>query len=510
MLLSARKRWRARVAAIFVMVCAASAEPAIAQMAGWGLLEDSTRPPVVLPASPLVGVNISTNRSNLQRRGPLARLVRTPEPSAALPPFALADRGGVVQRYVEPVPGIDLEPYVNQVVIVRHDTGRTLLASQLELPPQPLVPLLGESSDVSQIDIRNPAQRASMSPIVQPAQFVDHDDATVQLLTEGGEASGATQQSPDVQDQSPEAAKTESPGEELPGMMGGGNATQSHRDLDVIGDSTVCDPGILEGYTAEWDGVGPCPECGGYHFSPECGPEFMGDFGHSMRSGRKRPARLFADVELNFLRTHINGAAVGKLSEKYEFSPRVIIGFRETGLLDGRARFWHYDQEIPVLNGGSSIRVQFDVLDLEATQLFTGRRSEILVAGGLRLASIDLTDDDGDRAGADLLGITFAAEGRTWLGSFEGGRFALVYGGRLAVLGGDWGAELGSDFLPGLTQDDNVVVHELIAGIDYTVCHHNVDLHARLGFEMQNWHSDALSPDSIGVIGPGVQFGAEF
>jgi hypothetical protein len=78
-------------------------------------------------------------------RGPLARLVRTPDDGAGLPPYALADQSGAIQRYVEPVAGIDLEPHVDQIVTVRHDTGETLLASQLELPSQKsLLPLVGE------------------------------------------------------------------------------------------------------------------------------------------------------------------------------------------------------------------------------------------------------------------------------------------------------------------------------------------------------------------------------
>jgi hypothetical protein len=66
--------------------------------------------------------------------GPLARLVHNPDSTTGRPPYALADQSGTIQRYVEPVPGIDLEPYVGYAVIVRHDTGQTLLATQLELP----------------------------------------------------------------------------------------------------------------------------------------------------------------------------------------------------------------------------------------------------------------------------------------------------------------------------------------------------------------------------------------
>src|SRR5207244_10028236 len=79
-------------------------------------------------------------------RGPLARLVNNPDARDGLPPFALADQFGNIQRFVEPIPGVDLAPYVGQIVVVRYDTGRILLASQLELPALPLQPLIETAS----------------------------------------------------------------------------------------------------------------------------------------------------------------------------------------------------------------------------------------------------------------------------------------------------------------------------------------------------------------------------
>jgi hypothetical protein len=69
-----------------------------------------------------------------------ARLIHNPKLTAGLPKYALTDRSGTIQRYIEPLDGIDLEPHIDQVVIVQHDTGRTLLASQLQLPDTPAVP----------------------------------------------------------------------------------------------------------------------------------------------------------------------------------------------------------------------------------------------------------------------------------------------------------------------------------------------------------------------------------
>jgi hypothetical protein len=338
------------------------------------------------------------------------------------------------------------------------------LASQLELPPLAMMPLVGDDS-------------GEIIPLMQtkgiaPAQFLDNDDASVQLLQEDQElpADAASVDS----DAATTSQPVESPDETLPELQNESSAAVRSGDNGLVSGPEFGDPGAVEYYPGAWEDSEPCPECGGFHF-----------------------------------RAHLNSSVAGKLSEKYEFSPRVILGFRDTGDLDGRVRLWHYGRDTSALGNGP-IRVEFDVLDVEGTHLFAGRRSEVNLSAGLRLAGIDITDNDGDTAGADLLGMTFAAEGRTRLCSFHGGLVSWVYGGRVSILGGDWGAETGSDFLPGLTQDDNLVVHELLTGIDYAVRHGNYDLHARLGFEMQNWHSDALSPDSIGLIGPGFQFGAEF
>jgi hypothetical protein len=204
----------------------------------------------------------------------------------------------------------------------------------------------------------------------------------------------------------------------------------------------------------------------------------------------------------------------GKLSEKYEFSPRVIVGFDGTGKVDGRARYWHYGRDTQVLDGGGAIRIDFDVLDIEATRIVALGKSAFVLAAGLRSASIDLDDDDGDSAGGDLLGITVAADFETLLCQAKRGEFVGVCGARLSLLGGDWGQDGNSDFIPFQVQDDNVVVDELYAGVAFETCCRNLDLHAQLGFEMQNWHSDVLSQfagaDSIGFIGPGIEIGAEF
>jgi hypothetical protein len=494
------------------LVCAAHVgfiAQAASQESGWGV---ATPVPALSPSSSSIGTGDARPWQAVSR-GPLARLVRNPDSKDGLPPFALTDQSGTIQRYVEPVPGIELDSYVDQVVIVRHDTGRTLLASQIELPLQPLNPLLGTSHHDG-----SPRALLALSDStgtlqfgdgrVLRAQFVDDDDASVQLLPDGGPPSsessnpGETTTRPRESSGSPAAHGTEVQDGLLAPML-------EEYEAGTPSDPSTNDRDAIAPYPTDWGDMRPCPHCGGFHAAPECDPTFGESLGPPFEDLKPSHCRLFADVEINFLRTHLVEDAVGKLSEKYEFSPRIIVGFRETDKLDGRVRYWHYGRNTGALGNGS-IRVEFNVLDLEGTHLFTGQRSGVLLASGLRLASIDLTDDDDDSAGTDLLGITFAAEGRTRLFPVHDGQLSWVYGGRLSVLGGDWGADPGSDFIDGSAQDDNVVVHELHAGIDYAVRSRDYNFHARLGFEMQNWHSDVLSPNSIGIIGPGIQIGAEF
>ncbi len=61
-------------------------------------------------------------------------LVRNPRAERGEPEFALLDSYGRVKRYVEGSERVSLDSYVGQQVRILHDTGKTLLASQLELP----------------------------------------------------------------------------------------------------------------------------------------------------------------------------------------------------------------------------------------------------------------------------------------------------------------------------------------------------------------------------------------
>ncbi|HEY3394015.1 MAG TPA: hypothetical protein VGK58_14985 [Lacipirellulaceae bacterium] len=483
---------RVAAASALVLCCAATA---VAQLGAW----NGAARPIATGAPP---------------RGPLARLVMNPDSISGAPPFALTDQTGSIQRYVEPVPGIDLSPYIDQVVVVRHDTGRTLLASQLELPPQPLYPLLGSNGgDPRTAPFTGHAPDGNILA-VQAAQFADDDDATVQLLPDGEEPSDGDSPAATPQPAKDEAAvRSDTTDSEYLGV-GEGLIEEAPVDCDPMLASPHLSGPMFPGHGGgpAFGGVPACTECGQFHMSPECGPAFSGP-GMPVVEQPPQLCRYYASAEINLLRTHLGESAHGKLSERYEASPRVTVGFNETGAIDGRVRYWHYSQDTPILGGGR-IDVDMDVLDIEGTHLLASPRFELLMGGGLRLSGIDVTDANNDAAGADLIGMTMFAEGRTPLCNLQDGRIAWVFGGRLSILGGDWGGDAGNNFTGGPFQDDNLVVHELHTGVVYGVRRYDYDFHARLGFEMQNWHSDALSQngggDSIGFLGPGIQVGAGF
>lgn len=459
---------------------------------------------LVLAATLIVGA-AQAQPFALKSRGAVARLIKTPEREAGRPPYALADQAGTIQRYVEPVPGIDLEPYVNQVITVRHDTGETLLASQLELPSQSLFPMVGEGFGrlVAGTGSRVDRARHVDSRITQ-AEFVDRDDNTVELIDDGQTMSQENVFAPGAAMPGgaiyPDAAPVY-PGAPMSGMampgapMGGGPG--------------YYDP-MLGAYPADYGfppQYGPPDQCG-----PPQSMGFVQPFGQTPGQPPRERPHIYGELEINFIRAHIPESGIGKLSEKYEFSPRFILGFSGVGNLNGRARYWVYGRGTNGLDAGDSIHIDLDVFDLEATHRFDWQRAQIELAAGVRLASIEIHDADLNASGSDLIGITAAADGWTPLFSGVHGCFGWTYGGRLSILAGDWSGDPDSEIVNELSRDDNVIVHELYAGIGYTKCCRNLDFNARLAFEMQNWHSDVLSQEdfSLGFVGPGVEIGVQF
>jgi hypothetical protein len=436
----------------------------------------------------------------------MARLIANPDQTDGAPPFALTDQTGTIQRYVEPVPGIELAPYVGRIVIVRHDTGTTLLASQLELPPQPLRPMVGPEEDrYAAANNRAGIWRRTAEPdsMVQQAQYIDNDDSSVQLLPDDVPIPGGNPGRGDLMPlesmpqggQHPVFIDPMGP----PGMQGPMYGPQF--------EPMPYGPEPMMAYPNQM--MDPCSQCGQFHGT-------MGDphVACPPAASQRARSRFSADIQLSMLRPQWAENAIGKLSEEYQFSPRAMLAFRGLGNLDGRVRYWHFGREADVLDGDGDVRFRFNVFDIEATHHFAGRRSEVTLGSGVRLAGIRLTDTADEKSDADLIGLTLAADGTTPLGKFRSGHFGLVYGGRLSILGGDWGGDDDSEFVDSQARNDNMLVHELYGGVELARRFGGFDAHARLVFEMQNWKSDVLAEDadieSIGFFGPSLQLGADF
>jgi hypothetical protein len=219
---------------------------------------------------------------------------------------------------------------------------------------------------------------------------------------------------------------------------------------------------------------------------------------------------VYALVDIMFLRAHVIEGAFGKLSEEYEFSPRLTFG-AENGLGQGaRARLWHYGHQLTTLGGTGGVRFEWNVLDLDLTKRFVFGRTDAVLGGGVRLASTEITSQAVTDE-IDQIGLTLGADFETICFCRGSSFFSSIYGGRLSLLGGDW--ERG-----GVTQlrDDNIVVHELYAGVEFGCCQNGFDIFTQLKFEIQNWHSDylAIAPGvngySVGFAGPSVSFGAAY
>jgi hypothetical protein len=222
--------------------------------------------------------------------------------------------------------------------------------------------------------------------------------------------------------------------------------------------------------------------------------------------------RITADVELMALRTHFSEDPLGKLGEKYELSERMIVGMENENGIGGRVRYWTYDRTTPNLQGGSSLRADFDVIDFEGTTRFGTQNFDLMLSGGVRWADIKIDIDRG-RCRNDMPGASFGLDLRGIIcrDCHNGLVWRSVSGARLSVFGGDWELSRG---LIGSMRDDNIMVTEIYGGVECTHCCHGHDLYARLVFETQNWRSDALGEstgiDSIGFVGPGLNLGLNY
>jgi hypothetical protein len=220
----------------------------------------------------------------------------------------------------------------------------------------------------------------------------------------------------------------------------------------------------------------------------------------------------FAEVQHMWLRSHVMENAVGKLSERFEYSPRIVIGYEDKHGIGGRIRYWHYDQMTENLTDPLlPIRFEMGVLDIEGTSRFGTDRAELVVSGGFRWTDARITLVDAPVAN-DMPGITFAADLRVILCRERRWEWASITGARYSLSGGDWEGAANGFLAP--NHDDNVTVNAFYGGFEYIQHYKGYDAFARIAFEVQNWQSDVASQtagaDSINFMGPGVHAGLIF
>ena len=256
-------------------------------------------------------------------------------------------------------------------------------------------------------------------------------------------------------------------------------------------------------------GVDSSNEC--YYVSDCCCPPSVCDCQPDVCDCPPQRGMYYTEAQLMFLRAHLLEEALGKLSEKYEFTPRFIVGYEAASGLGARARYWSYGRTTPILNDDDDLRLEFDVIDVEGTSRFRTERADLVMACGFRWVNADIEVDD-ESVSSDMPGITVAADVRTWFCKSCRSQWSGVAGARFSILGADWEGDNGG--LIQETRDDNLVVTELYGGFEYLCQFCYYDLYARLVLETQNWRSDALGEssdsDSLGFFGPGVHVGATF
>jgi hypothetical protein len=224
---------------------------------------------------------------------------------------------------------------------------------------------------------------------------------------------------------------------------------------------------------------------------------------------------FYADIDFMFLRTHFSAeTVVGKLAEKYEFSPRLILGTAKESGIGGRLRLWSYDRTTQSLDTpGQSLGVDIEVTDLEGTHLIRSQRTDLLLSGGVRWIDVKLDIPSG-RSRADMPAATFAAD--LWSTLCTDPRFMLewaaVGGVRWSISGTDWEGDAGGLIEP--QRDDNMTIQEIYGGFACRRHGCGYDLFTRFILEAQNWHSDSLGAstpaDTISFVGCGLSAGVVF
>lgn len=375
----------------WTIVCcnSVSAQSSMVQPIDW-------QPGRVTPAS------YSALPSSMQAGGPVAILVRNPGLSPGEPAFALADPTGAIQRLVEPTSGADLESRVGQIVRVKHDSGRTLLSSQLEF--------VGNHSGVIPAAYENRNSRPRPRPGVRTAQAgsVISEGVIAEEISVPGESQPIWRDEMEMSQSHSQgmsrgscncercrAARGESFAPMDEGSFHGGmscDCPQCRSRRGGLGwDCCICDAIFGDRRSqhtqcgpngCNLDGFGDCNyECGAPYGNPGC-CDFGGCQGD--RWTRVNPG-LIGSAEIIFFRAY-DSEPDSSQSSKHETAGRFELGhMNETGR-SWKVRYFRFDD--PNFDGNNSLDLQY--LDLIYAGRFTlgcNWRGEL--EGGVRWARVD-------------------------------------------------------------------------------------------------------------------------
>lgn len=276
---------------------------------------------------------------------PMAILIRNPAAKAGAPPYALADDHGVVQRLVEPSPGITLEPHLGSIIRVRHDTGGTLLASQLDLQTKGLPA---------------PSDRISLAKFRRsPIRTAQSLDALPPSTSPTGSSTG---------------------GELLP--------------EPIVLEEVVGEPDgpILNGLQYPYSvSAGPAATAAPASSTPcaQCGSGVGGNCPHcALHAGIGLPSiggllsDIDASVDLLWLRAHDSAGLSG--GSDFESGSRWELGINGPQRHRLALRYFEYDS--PLAIG----RLDMETIDIEFQRhISLGNRAEWAIGGGFRWAEYD-------------------------------------------------------------------------------------------------------------------------
>ncbi len=387
--------------------------------------------------------------------GSIALLVRTATDDVSAPPYALLDQFGQVQRYVEPSPGIDLANYLGRRVRVLHDTGETLLASQLELDFEaPLV--MQADAELEEL----PAQGDSLEPI-----------ASDTLSPESVE--------PIMLDELPFPTSRAMP------------TTEYRFDDRPIGTMPA-----------------PCESCGRRRCTGCTQPSAV----TTPKLHADAEFLFMRYYRADGVRTGYVNAGTGAPEDidfDHDLAPRFTLAYGGSGELGARVRYWQFDQTAGPVNGGSTSQLDVDTYSLDF-ELFERRRLApqwtVEFSGGLRYTDFsEVMLDNSLPIGTNTIsnqvdgwGGLVGAELTRSLSS-RGNLYART---RLAILQDDHSVSYGvpSGTVPPFQQrqanliDSTHTMLELGLGYEFrTQTRRGSILFARAGYEWQHWSNFSTS-----------------